>query len=205
MKKMVFLSFLLFSVFSFAQVHNRMLKFNIGLSHEQFDVKNSIKTFNDTSIVNKFDHDFTLPVFSISEDVTLNQMFSVSGTLGYQLFKTKYNNSFYGTHLLFGSINPQLSVFCRKGYEVYIKLKVGMIYRVSKYKDLPEQTQRFFPENINLITGISGGFNMFLNDSWGINAELSLWSPEFINLGLTYRFFKGETPPEAVEEGYYVD
>jgi len=205
MKKMLFLSFILCTVSSFAQVHNRMLKFNIGLSHEQFDFKNKVQAFNDTSLVNKFDHNFTLPVMSISEDFALNELFSVSGTVGYQLSDTKYNSTNYGTHLIFGSINPQLSVFYRSGYEFYIKLKLGMIYRISEYSSLPDQTQRFFAENYNLSTGVSGGFNFFMNDNWGINVELSLWSPEFINFGLTYRFFKGKTPTESQLDGYYTD
>lgn len=182
-----------------------MLKFNIGLSHEQFDVEKSIKNFNDTSLVNKFDHAFTLPVFSLSEDFTLNQLLSVSATVGYQMFNTKYNDSFYGTHLLFGSINPQLSVFYGSGYDIYAKLKLGVIYRVSNYKDLSEQTQRFFPENFNLVTGLTAGFNLFFNDNWGANLELSLWSPEVVNVGLTYRFFRGEKPTDIEGDGYYVD
>ena len=205
MKKILFLSILLFSMSTFAQIHNRTFKFNIGLSHEQFDLKKGYQSFNDTSLTNHFDHKFTLPAFSFSEDFTLNQLFSVSGTIGYQLFKTDYNNANYGTHLFFGSINPQLSLFYRAGFEIYIKLKIGMIYRISKYSELSDQTQRFFPENYNLFTGVTGGFNFFMNDNWGINLELSLWSPEFINFGLTYRFFKGEKPTLAEQEGYYVD
>ena len=205
MKKMLFLSFILFSATSYSQIHNRMFKFNIGLSHEQFDFKNTVKVFNDTSLVNHFDHKYAAPVFSISEDFTLNQLFSISGTIGYQMFSTKYNNSNYGTHLFFGSINPQLSIFYRTGYEIYIKLKLGMIYRASKYSDLSDQTQRFFPEKFNLFTGVSGGVNLFVNDNWGINVELSIWSPEFVNFGLTYRFFKGKMPTQAQIDGYYVD
>ncbi len=205
MKKMLFLSFILFSVTSYSQIHNRMLKFNIGLSHEQFDFKKAVKLFNDTSLVNHFDHKYTAPAFSVSEDFTLNQLFSISGTIGYQMFSTKYNNSNYGTHLFFGSINPQLSILYRTGYEIYIKLKLGMIYRVSKYSDLSDQTQRFFPEKFNLFTGVSGGVNLFVNDNWGFNVELSIWSPEFVNFGLTYRFFKGKMPTQAQIDGYYVD
>jgi hypothetical protein len=88
---------------------------------------------------------------SISEEFTLNQFFSISGTLGYQMFNTEYNNSYYGTLLFFGSVNPQLSVVYRTGYEIYVKLKLGVIYRVSGYESLPEQTQHYFPTNFNLL------------------------------------------------------
>jgi hypothetical protein len=205
MKKMLFLSFILFSVFSNAQVHNRMFKFNVGLSQEQFDFKRSALEFNDTSMINKFDHQFALPVFSITEDFALNQLFSVSGTLGYQMFKTKYNDSNYGTHLLFGSINPQLSFFYRRGFELYIKLKLGMIYRANKQDELADQTQRHFPGSFNIFTGVSGGFNFFFDDNWGLNVELSLWSPEFVNFGLTYRIFKGKLPSADQIDDYYID
>jgi hypothetical protein len=205
MKKMLLVSFLLFSLFSFSQVYNRTFKFNVGLSHEQFNFENSVNAFNDTSLVNKFNHEYALPTLSVSEGFVLNQFFSISGTLGYQMFNTKYNNSNYGTQLFFASVNPELSVVYRTSYEFYIKLKVGGVYRVSKYQNLPDQTQRFFPINFNVFTGVSGGFNWFLGHHIGVNVELSVWSPEFINCGITYRFFKGKIPTNAEMDDYYID
>jgi len=205
MKKIILLATLILSLNSFSQIHNRMLKFNIGLSHEQFDLKEGYKDFNDSSTTNYFEHKYALPAFTVSEDFTLNQLFSISSTIGYQFFNTNYNNQKYGTHLFFTSVNPQLSIFYHLGFELYIKLKLGIIYRISKYNELPDQAQRVFPENFNIFTGVSAGFNYFIDNKWGLNTELSLWSPEFINIGVTYRFFKGTLPEYKPEEGYYID
>lgn len=203
MKKLLFLSFLLLSWSSLAQIHNRTLKFNVGVSREQFDFENSVNAFNDTSLVDKFNHKYTLPTLTVSEEFTLNQFFSISGTLGYQMFNTNYNDTYYGTQLFFASVNPQLSVVYRTRYEIYIKLKLGAVYRVSEYESLPEQTQHYFPVNFNLFTGASGGINWFISNNWGINIELSVWSPELVNVGLTYRFFKGKMPTKAQIDEYY--
>jgi len=178
---------------SISQIHNRVFKLNVGYSGEQFRFSNTVKSFNDTSMVNNFDHKYALPVFSVSEEFILSKVFSVSGTVGYQFFNTKYNDSKYGSHIMFGSINTQL-IFYNRGFEMYVKLKFGMIYRENRSSDLPFYTQRFMAEKFNLITGASVGVNYFVNNRWGINAELSFWSPELINFGLTYRFFKGITP-----------
>jgi len=181
---------------SISQIHNRVLKINVGYSGEQFRFSNTVKSFNDTSEVNNFNHKYALPVFSVSEEFILSQVFSVSGTVGYQFFNTNYNDAKYGSHIVFGSINPQL-VFYSRGFEMYLKLKFGMIYRENRCSDLPFYTQRFMSEKFNLITGASVGVNYFINNKWGLNAELSFWSPELINFGLTYRFFKGIMPTQS--------
>lgn len=206
MKKLFFIFTLLFCFVIKAQIHNRLLKINFGISAEQFRISDNIKSFNDTSAMNSFNHKLTLPMVSISEEFTLNELFSLSGTLGYQYFDIDYNNQKYGTNLFFASVNPQLSVFYRAGFEYYLKLKVGVVYRQGNLESIPIYTQRFFPNKINVFTGVTiAGINVFFHDNWGANMELSLWSPELINVGLTYRFFKGELPENMPENGYYND
>lgn len=206
MKKLFFVFLFLLTYTGIAQIHNRMLKFNVGYSNEQLRLKRGINNFNDTSTFDKFNYKIALPAFSFSEEFTLNELFSITGTIGYQYFDIDFNNQKYGTNLFFASVNPQLSVFYRAGFEYYLKLKIGVAYRQGKIESIPEYTQRFFPSKINVFTGVTiAGINVFFHDNWGANMELSLWSPELINIGLTYRFFKGELPKNIPENGYYND
>jgi len=206
MKKRLLVIFILHSLLGFSQIHNRLLKFNIGVSGEQFTIADNIKTFNDTSFSNSFTHKLTLPMISISEEFTLNDRFSLTGMLGYQYFDIKYNGAKYGTNLVFTSVNPQLSVFYRAGFEYYIKLKLGVVHRFGDVESIPTYTQRLFPAQTNVFTGVTiAGLNFFFHDNWGANLELSLWSPELLNVGITYRFFKGELPENFSKDGYYTD
>ena len=80
-----------------------------------------------------------------------------------------------------------------------------MVYRKGNLDILTEQTQRHFATKTNLVTGLTLiGLNFFVSDNWAINTEFSIWSPEWINLGISYRFFKGEMP-KIEDEGYYTD
>lgn len=206
MKKLLLVFLLIQITWVEAQVHNRLLKLNIGLSNEQFSLAKDFKTFNDTSSINHFNHKYTLPTVSFSEEFTLNNLFSLTGAIGFQSYGIDYNNEKYGTNLFFASVNPQLSVFYRAGFEYYVKLKVGLIYRQGNLESIPEYTQRFFPTKLNMFTGLTfAGLNVFFHDNWGANMELSLWSPELINIGITYRFFKGEMPENVNSDGYYTD
>jgi hypothetical protein len=206
MKKFIAL-LLIFSGFSVnAQIHNRLLKFNIGVSLEQFSIANTIKVYNDTSGFDNFNRNYTLPMVSISEEFTLNQLFSITGTIGFQNFNIKYNNQKYYSNLFFASVNPQLTVFYKAGFEYYVKLKVGVAYRQGDLTSIPQYSQAFFPEKANFFTGLTfAGLNFFFHDNWGANMELSLWSPQLVNVGLTYRFFKGEMPKNVPENGFYYD
>ncbi len=204
MKKLFIIIFVSLGSALFGQIHNRMIKFNVGISKEQFGLKESIVSFNDTS-ANQFDNGFFSPVFSISEEFTFNERFSLGATVGYQYFDIKYNTMPYGFNLFFGTINPQLSVFYRAGFEYYIKLKAGIVYRTVDNTIIPEQTQRQFPQSTNLITGVTiAGLNFFVSDNWALNAEFSVWSPEWVNLGISYRFFKG-VMPNVEDDGYFLD
>jgi hypothetical protein len=202
MKKLLFILFFSLSTNTFSQIHNRMIKLNVGISKEQFGLKNKTISYNDTS-ANQFTFNSASPVFSISEEFTFNERFSLSGTFGYQYFDIDYNSNKYGYDLFFITINPQLSVFYHKGFEYYIKLKAGIIYRNGNLDIVSEQTQRHFASKTNLVTGVTLiGLHFFVSNNWAINTEFSIWSPEWVNLGISYRFFKGEMPKV---EGYFTD
>jgi hypothetical protein len=206
---MKFLSVLMFIFFSsniIGQVHNRMFKFNVGYSAEQSVIKNLVKTYNDTSIVGQFNMNSVLPVFSVSEDFAVNSRLSFSGTLGYQYFDIDYNNTNIGSHVLFASVNPQLSLFYRPGFEYYVKFRVGAIYRSGNRSDLTRSVSELLPQQFGFFTGLTlAGINIFPHEKWGINAEFSIWSPERVSLGMTYRFFKGELPEGVPLDEYYME
>lgn len=204
MKKLLLFIFVAFNAISFSQIHNRMIKFNVGVSKEQFGIKDEIVSFNDSSS-NHFYFNMASPVFSLSEEFTFNERFSLGGTIGYQYFDIDYNSNKYGYDLFFLTINPQLSVYYHKGFEYYIKLKAGLIYRNGNLDMITEQAQRYFPSNTNFVTGVTFiGLNFFMNNHWAINTEFSVWSPEWVNLGISYRFFKGEMP-KIEDKDYYTD
>lgn len=178
----------------FSQIHNRLIKFNIGYSSEQIEHKNQIEIHNDTSS-NKFEFVSSSPIVSYTHEFVLSNVISVSGKAGFQYLNIFYNNQHYGSPYTFVSLNPQLSVFYNKKFEYYIKLQVGVNYWFNQPDLLPGVTRRFFPEKLNVFTGVTlGGFNYYLTDKVGLNLELSFWSPELLTFGVSYRFFKGEMP-----------
>ncbi|HIP37388.1 MAG TPA: hypothetical protein EYG85_11090 [Crocinitomix sp.] len=204
MKKLLVLFFVGVSGLSYTQIHNRMIKFNVGISKEQIGLKETIVTYNDTSS-NYFNYNLSSPVFSLSEEFVFNDRFSLGATIGYQYFDIDFNQKKYGTDLFFATINPQLSIFYRKGFEYYIKLRAGLVYRNSNFNELPLQTQRYFPQKTNLITGVTlVGINFFINNKWSLNTELSIWATEIVNIGISYRFFRGDMP-NIEDNGYYTD
>lgn len=206
MKVLVLIVFFTISFVLKAQVHNRMFKFNIGYSAEQSVIKNLVKSYNDTSVVGQFKLNSVLPVVSFSEDFAVNSRLSFSGTLGYQYFDLDYNNIKIGSHVLFASVNPQLSLFYRPGFEYYVKFRVGAIYRSGDRGDLTRSVSELLPQQFGFFTGLTlAGINVFPHDKWGVNAEFSIWSPERISLGVTYRFFKGEIPEGVPLDEYYME
>lgn len=177
-----------------AQFHNRVIKLNTGISTEQLDYSSTIKRINDTS---KFDYDFISwsPVISYTHEFVVNPVLSVSGNLGYQYLNINYNYQHFGSPFLFFGISPQISIFYRNGFEYYVRLRAGGSVFFQDKSIIDNQHDRYFPETFNFYTGFTfGGFNYFLNDNWGLNLELSIWSPELATFGVSYRFFKGELP-----------
>jgi hypothetical protein len=178
----------------FAQLHNRLIKFNVGISNEQIDLKRSINEYNDTSS-KKFEMVTLMPIVSYSHDFILSNRLSISGKIGFQYLNLFYNNQHFGTSFLFLSVNPTISIYYQKKFEYYIKLQVGADYWLNKPELLDYQTRKIFPEKVNPIIGVTlGGFNYYVTEKLGLNLELSIWSPEFLTFGLSYRFLKGEIP-----------
>jgi len=192
--KCIVLVSLLFTIPAVAQIHNRVLKLNAGVTYDQFARESLFEEMNDTSI-NQFERVTTMPVIAYSHEIVLNNIISISGRAGFQYLNEFYNNKHYGSPLLMLSINPQISVFYRKGFEYYIKLQAGVSCWFQNSDLLSDQQKKYFPDRVNLFTGVTlGGFNFFITDHLGLNLELNVWSPEMATFGITYRYFKGELP-----------
>ena len=194
--RIYFLFFLLLlSAVSNGQI-NRMVKLNIGFTRDQMDYKRDIQNFNDTS-----DHHFEFvsksPAISYTHEYFYGQILSLSGRLGFQYLNIYYDNQYYGSPLFHFSINPALTLVSLEKFEYYLKLQVGVNYRFIKPELINNSSipSRTFPEKLNIYAGVTiGGFHYYLNDKWGLNAELSIWAQEVLTFGLTYRFLKGDLP-----------
>ena len=193
MKYLVFL-FLLAPLVGLSQIHNRVIKFNMGVTYDQYTRQNLFDAMNDTS-ANQFEQVTAMPVIAYSHEIVLNSIISVSGRVGFQYLNEFYNNKHFGSPFLMLSVNPQISVFYRKGFEYYVKLQAGASIWFQKTDLISDQQRKYFPDKVNLFTGVTlGGFNFFITDHLGLNLELNLWSPEMATFGITYRYFKGELP-----------
>lgn len=193
-KKLLLILSLIYGLSGYSQIHNRVIKINTGFSTEQFDHKNTFEAFNDTS-----SHTFELvswsPTLSYSHEFVVNQVLSFSGTLGFQYMNIYYDHQYFGSPYLYASLNPQVSLFYKRGFEYYIKLQAGVTVWFHHPEIINDQMRRLFPDRVNMFTGVTlGGFNYYLSDHMGLNLELSIWSPELATFGVTYRFFKGELP-----------
>lgn len=173
---------------------NTLIKVHAGVSHEQIDHERFVRSINDTGSV-KLEFLSWSPTISYTHEFALGQIFSISGNVGFQYMNLYYGHQHYGAPYCYVSINPQLSVFYRKRFEYYIKLRVGGSFYFHNPDVIPEPTRRLLPEKANLFTGVTlGGFNYFINDKFGLNLEISVWSPEFVTFGFSYRWFRGELP-----------
>lgn len=194
MKKTISFLLCLFTLSTQAQLHNRLIKFNVGYSRAQLGFEQNIQAFNDTSS-HQFEFTTQLPTFSYSHEFIISDILSISGKGGFQYLNVFYDHQHYGSPFVFLSVNPALSLFYREKFEYYMKLQVGVTYWMNKPELLDDLTRRIFPEKISAITGVTlVGLNYYFTPKLGANFELSIWSPELITFGLSYRFFRGELP-----------
>ncbi len=196
MRSLFLLVILFFSLISKGQIHNRLIKFNVGFTNEQIDHKGIIEDYNDTTVgPGTFEFVSKAPSFSYTHQYVISDIISFSGKAGFQYLNIFFNNQHYGSPFVYFSINPELSIIYRKRFEYYIKLQAGLSYWFNRPDLLNGPIERVFPTGVTPFTGVTiGGFNYYISDKLGLNLELSLWSPEVLTFGLSYRFFKGELP-----------
>ncbi len=192
MKKTIFLFFILCSLSSHGQRYNQLIKFNLGYSHVQLGFDKNIKNFNDSS-QHQFEFATQLPIVSYTHEFMLSSSLSISGKAGFQYLNIFYDNQHYGSPFVFLTLNPALTLFYREKFEYYMKLQVGVTYWMNRPDLLSDVSRGIFPEKFTAITGITlVGLNYYLTPKLGANFELSIWTPELITVGLSYRFFRGE-------------
>jgi hypothetical protein len=174
--------------------YNRSLKFNSGMSVRTYAISNMMQQYSDTS-----EHQFQVnghsPIFSFSQGFAIDSTFSISYTLGYSQSDILFDNSYYGTKRYSLAVHPQVNLFRSYNWEYYMQLNVGLIYYDNNLDEVPSEVlQRIFPTGLKMFTGVTVvGINYFLGDHLAMNTELSIWGPETLNFGLSYRFFKAPT------------
>mgnify|MGYP001575836733 CR=1 FL=1 len=149
----------------------------------------SMSIYNDTS-----EHQFAInghsPIMTFTHEMALDSSFGLSYTLGFSNSDIYFDNKYFGTKLFFVSINPQLFLTRRYNFEYYIKLRIGVSYYDNRLDQIPSAIlRRIYPTKFQVFTGFTiAGINYLISDHFALNAELSIWSPETLNFGLSYRF-----------------
>jgi hypothetical protein len=174
---------------TFGSTYNQTSKLSIGYTSEHLDhfiLKNGI---NDTGAV-QLNFDGWAPSVSYTHDFVFGSVISLSANIGFQYMNLDYGGQQYGGTFMYMGLAPSATVVHRTNWEYYIKLKLGAVFYFHNPDIVPEPARRFFPEKANIFTGVTlGGFNFFFNEHLGMNIELSIWSPEMITAGITYRFY----------------
>ena len=187
---------LLFPVFASAQVYDQLMTLKLGYTSVQLDNQRIVNGFNDTSESHSFELVTQMPSIAYSHEVRfIGNAMSLTGCLGWQYMNIYYDHQPFGTQYIFLSFEPKLTVVERKKFDYYFKLKAGISVWTHQYEMLSGQTQRLFPGRAKFFTGVTlVGLNLFLDDHWGLNAEVSILSPELVTFGGTYRFYSNELP-----------
>jgi hypothetical protein len=188
--------FLFFSTLANAQVYDRLLTLKLGYTSVQLDHLNIVNGFNDTSETHSFELVTQMPSIAYSHELRfIGNAMSLSGCLGWQYMNIYYDHKPFGTQYFFLSAEPKLTIVERKKFDYYVKLKAGISVWTHKFETLSGQAQRLFPGRTKFFTGVTLiGLNLFLDDHWGLNTEVSILSPELVTFGATYRFYSKELP-----------
>ncbi len=169
--------------------YNQVSKLSLGYSSEHLDhylLKNGI---NDTGAVS-LDFKGWSPSISYTHEFVFGNVISVCGNLGYQYMNMNYGTQKYGGSFMYFSVAPKATLIHRLNFEYYMKLKAGAVFYFHEPSIIPEPARRFMPEKANVFTGVTLiGLDFLFAKNLGFNMEVSVWSPEFITAGITYRFY----------------
>lgn len=183
------LTFTCFSQNINTQGYNQVSKLSFGYSNEHMDhyiLKNGI---NDTGAV-ALDFKGWSPSISYTHEFIFGNVLSICGNLGYQYMNLNYGGQKYGGSFTYFSVAPKITLVHRLNFEYYMKLKAGGIFYFHEPNIIPEPARRFLPDKANVFTGVTLiGLDFLFAKNLGFNMELSVWSPEFITAGITYRFY----------------
>lgn len=194
MKMLSTLCMLVISLFTFSQNigeggYNQVSKLSLGYSSEHLDHYFLKKGINDTGAV-ALDFNGWSPSISYTHEFVFGDIISVCGNLGYQYMNLNYGNQKYGGSFMYFSVAPKATLVHRLKFEYYMKLKAGAVFYFHEPNVIPEPARRFMPEKANVFTGVTlVGLDFLFAKNLGFNMEVSVWSPEFITAGITYRFY----------------
>lgn len=170
-------------------MYNQVSKLSLGYSNEHLDHYLLKQGINDTGVVS-LDFKAWSPSISYTHEFVFGKIMSLCGTVGYQYMNLNYGAQKYGGSFFYFTVAPKVTLMRRFNFEYYVKLKVGGIFYFHEPNLIPEPARRFMPEKASVFTGITiVGLDFLFPNRVGFNTEISLWSPEFITLGLTYRFY----------------
>lgn len=169
--------------------YNHSFKLTSGASLKTVRMNNSMANYNDTS-----EHQFTVnghsPIFSFTHEMAVDSTFGFSYTLGYSNSNILFDNEYYGTREFFISVNPHVFISRSYNFETFCRLKIGVSYSDNRLSENPsEMLKRIYVTGFQMFTGVAFGVNYLFSDQLALSAELSLWSPETLNLGISYRLF----------------
>lgn len=179
--------------------YNHNFRIGTGYSLNTLRLDNSMQSYSDTS-----EHQFVInqhsPIFSFSHTMAIDSVFSLGYALGYSFSDIRFDNTYYGSQRFFLSINPQLHLIRKYNFEYYIRLRIGVSYEANELANVPsERIQNLFPTGFRMFTGCTiAGINYLINDHLALSTELSIWCPETISFGLSYRFFHEKNKDDAV-------
>ena len=183
--------------------YNHSFRIGTGYSLNTTRMDNSMQTYTDTS-----EHTFNVaghtPTFSLGYSCALDSTFTLGFTMAYASSEIYFDNQFYGSKFFYFSFNPQLHIFRSYNFEYYMKLKVGVSYERNHLDMVPsERIQNLYPTGFHMFTGVTiAGINYLINDNLALNTEISIWSPETVSMGLSYRFYKKKEVSEPAEIGF---
>lgn len=171
--------------------YNHTFRYGMGYSLNTTRLDNSMRVYNDTS-----EHQFQIlghsPMFSFSHTIALDSTFSLGYTFSYAQSEILFDNQYYGSRSAYISLNPQVHIFRRYNFEYYVKLRLALNYEQNNLSMVPsERIRHIFPTGFHMYTGVTlAGLNFLISDHLALNAELSIWSPESVSIGASYRFFR---------------
>jgi hypothetical protein len=175
--------------------HRHVIKVSIGYSRALRNSLTLIDQFTDYS--DKFTHPSFSPVYSFSHEYYLDNVFSLSYCLGYVNSNVSLNNEKIQSSQVSLFVKPKLNIISRPKFEAYAQLNIGVVYHDMKMSRIEsEGLVNQLPPNFKMYTGFTPiGFNFIISEQIWFNAEISLWSYEFANVGFKFKIKENLSHP----------
>lgn len=174
--------------------HRHVLKFGVGYSREQQYVNGLFKKFDTEQI---FEYQAFSPVYSLTHEIYMDEIFSMSYSLGFMNSEIKMADRPIQTYQANLFVHPKLNYFRSKRFEAYFQLNIGVVYNdLNKENIEHEALRKNLTPTFKLFTGFSPlGVNIRLTDRLWFNVEGSLWSYEAVSCGLKLKLGENQDHP----------